>query len=173
MADPLQEIQINQSTRPSRPVEKSVGSPDRSNLRSPYSVVNPYSPIRNPYKHDGATTNVTRFATATAIVSPTSAARTSVSVGSTWVPSPSQIQPNEQTRKRAAELQVELDRNKKIAPQCARCNGVYSDNNLCIKWTHECSIQRDVNLGNGSLGKDSFRYSCCGKIDSQPCFVGR
>jgi hypothetical protein len=49
---------------------------------------------------------------------------------------------------------------------CTRCG--CTGGGLCIVWNHSGDIQRE----RGLFG-DEFRYPCCGRLDPQPCFVGR
>lgn len=49
---------------------------------------------------------------------------------------------------------------------CTRCG--CTGGGLCIVWNHSGDIQRE----RGMFG-DEFRYPCCGRLDPQPCFVGR
>jgi len=74
----------------------------------------------------------------------------------------------EQNRKHALALKTESERKKRLAAACGRCGENASKGTLCIVWRHRGEIQRER-----SFHGDIFRYSCCGRLDPQPCFVGK
>ena len=82
---------------------------------------------------------------------------------------------NPYTRKLSASASHEIPLQE---PTCIRCgeavSGTQADpntSNLCIVWKHTGELQRERH--GPSRWHDTFRWSCCGRLDPQPCFVGR